>query len=173
MRRSEGNKGIALIECINPYIGKYRIRWDIKPIESEYSDNIVSFYETEIIQKYKPRLMDIKDAILGAINADVDEKIISGFTWKGMAIWLSSENQFNYKAAYDLTLQSEGKTLPVLFKFGTTEEPIYYSFETIEELSDFYIKAMKYISDTLAEGWKEKDSIDWNLYEEELKQMKK
>lgn len=171
MRRSEGIKGIALIECINPYIGKYRIRWDIKPIESEYSDNIVSFYETEIIQSYKPRLMDAKNAILGAINADVDKKILSGFTWKGMSVWLSSENQFNYKAAYDLTLQSGGQTLPVLFKFGTTDEPIYYNFETIEELSDFYIGAMKYISDTLAEGWKEKDSIDWSLYEESLKSL--
>lgn len=171
MRRTEGSKGIALIECINPYIGKYRIRWGIKPIENEYSDNIVSFYETEIMQKYKPRLMDVKNAILGAINADVDEKILSGFTWKGMAIWLSSENQFNYKAAYDLTLQSGGQTLPVLFKFGTTDEPIYYSFETVEELSDFYIGAMKYISDTLAEGWKEKDSINWGLYEESLKSL--
>lgn len=170
MRRSEGSKGTALVECVNPYIGKYRIRWGIKPIESEYSDR-VSFYETEIIQKYKPRLMDIKDAILGSINSDVDEKILSGFTWKGMAVWLSSENQFNYKAAYDLTLQSGGQTLPVLFKFGTTDEPIYHSFETIEELSEFYIGAMKYISDTLAEGWKEKDSIDWSLYEEPLKSL--
>lgn len=172
MRRSEGSKGIALIECINPYIGKYRIRWDVQPKEvSENDYEAVTFYETEIIQKYKPRLMDIKDVILGAINADVDEKILSGFTWKGMVVWLSSENQFNYKAAYDLTLQSGGQTLPVLFKFGTTDEPIYYSFETVEELSDFYIGAMKYISDTLAEGWKEKDSIDWSLYEESLKSL--
>jgi hypothetical protein len=88
-----------------------------------------------------------------------------------MSVWLSNENQFNYKAAYDLTLQSNGQTLPVLFKFGTTDNPIYYTFNTIEELSNFYISAMKYISDTLAEGWRMKDSIDWSLYEEELKNL--
>lgn len=172
MRRSEGSKGIAIVECINHYIGKYRIRWDVQPKETtEEGYEAVTFYETELIQRYKPRLSDVKSAIISSINKDTDEKIISGFRWKDMPIWLSSENQFNYKAAYDLTLQSEGKTLPVLFKFGTTEEPIYYSFETIEELSDFYIKAMKHISDTLAEGWKEKDSIDWSLYEESLKSL--
>jgi hypothetical protein len=172
MRRTEGSKGIALIECINPYIGKYRIRWDVQPKEvSENDYEAVTFYEAELTKRRKPTIEEVKSLILIEINKMIDEKILSGFAWKGMEVWLSSENQFNYKAAYDLTLQSEGKTLPVLFKFGSTEEPIYHRFETIEELSDFYIGAMKYISDTLAEGWKEKDSIDWSLYEEVLRAL--
>ena len=40
-----------------------------------------------------------------------------------MPVWLSSENQFNYKAAYDLAVQTGGATLPVTFKFGTDEVP--------------------------------------------------
>ena len=170
MNRSEGVKGTPLVECINHHIGKYRFRWGVESIIVNEPEDYerVSFYETDLILSYKPRLSDVKSAILEAINADVDERIVSGFTWKGMAVWLSSENQFNYKAAYDLTLQSGGQTLPVLFKFGNTDEPIYYNFETVEELSDFYIGAMKHISDTLAEGWKEKDSIDWSLYEKAL-----
>lgn len=171
MNISSGTKGIALIECINPYLQKYRLRWNVTPIESEESENQVQFFETDYVSKTKPRLQDVKTAILQAINQDTDNKILSGFIWNGMSVWLSSENQFNYKAAYDLTLQSGGQTLPVLFKFGTTDNPIYYTFNTIEELSDFYISAMKYISDTLAEGWAMKDSIDWSLYEAELKNL--
>lgn len=29
MRRVQGTIGVALVECINHYIGKYRVRWDI------------------------------------------------------------------------------------------------------------------------------------------------
>lgn len=70
-----------------------------------------------------------------------------------MPIWLSSENQFNYKAAYDLAIQTEGANLPIKFKFGTTENPEYFIFESIEDLSDFYLSAMTFINKTLQEGW--------------------
>ena len=160
MRRVQGMKGIALVECINHYINKYRIRWDIQ----EEGDDVVSFLETDYISK-KLRLADIKSAILDAINKDVDQKILSGFTWKDMPVWLSTENQFNYKAAYDLAVMAQGKTLPVVFKFGTVDTPIYYTFDTLEDISDFYLSAMAYISKTLEEGWKLKDSIDWSEYE--------
>jgi hypothetical protein len=59
----------------------------------------------------------------------------------------------------------------VVFKFGTTYEPIYYEFTTLDELSDFYLRAMKYINDCLSEGWKMKDGIDWSEYEEALKKL--
>ena len=169
MIRSEGNKGIFLVECINRYIGKYRIRWDLQPKETTEGYESVTFYETEIIKNRKPSLEDVKRAIIAEVNKVIDEKIISEFTWNGMAIWLSSENQFNYKAAYDLAVQTGGQTLPVVFKFGTTDEPVYHQFSSIEELSDFYLKAIQFISDTLATGWAMKDSIDWSEYEETLK----
>ena len=121
MRRVQGMKGIALVECINHYINKYRLRWDI---QKEEGDDVVSFFETDYISK-KLRFADIKNAILDAINKDVDQKILSGFTWKDMPVWLSTENQFNYKAAYDLAVMAQGKTLPVVFKFGTVDTPVY------------------------------------------------
>lgn len=86
----------------------------------------------------------------------IDKRILSGFVWNGMRVWLSSENQFNYKASYDLAVQSV-KNLPVTFKFGSDEEPVYYEFTGLEELSDFYTKAMMHIQDTLASGWKRKE----------------
>ena len=170
MRRVNGTIGVALVECINHYIGKYRVRWDIQPETGEDADKqLVSYYETEIVMLRKPNINDIKQAVLEGVNRMIDEKIISGFVWNDMPVWLSSENQFNYKAAYDLSVQTGGQTLPVLFKFGDTENPIYHQFTTHEELSDFYLKVMKFINDTLSGGWDMKDSINWSEYEECLK----
>lgn len=123
---------------------------------------------TETIIPFKPSLEQLKKLILDSINKEVDEKILSGFVWKDMPVWLSTENQFNYKAAYDLAVMSSGQSLPVMFKFGTTEEPVYYSFGTLEDISDFYVSAMTYINTTLAEGWSKKDAIDWSVYEQAL-----
>lgn len=123
---------------------------------------------TEALVPFKPSLEQLKKLILDAINKDVDEKILSGFVWKDMTVWLSTENQFNYKAAYDLAVMSSGQSLPVMFKFGTTENPVYYHFSTLEDISDFYVSAMAYINTTLSEGWSKKDAIDWSVYEEAL-----
>lgn len=168
MKRSQGSLGISLVECINRYTGKYRIRWDIKEENNsefeEKENNLVSFYETEAIFNKPPTLLEIKNAVYEAINRDTDEKILGGFIWNDMEVWLSIENQFNYKSAYDLAVQKEGETLPVTFKFGTTEEPVYHIFETLTELEEFYSAAVKYVSETLSAGWAMKDSIDWEDY---------
>lgn len=161
MRKSKGHISTTLIECINYKIAKYRIRWDFQPYEEE-----VSFMEEDVL--HKPTLQEVKDIVLGGINQQTDEAILRGFKWKGMTVWLSSENQFNYKAAYDLAFQTNGASLPTVFKFGTTDQPMYYSFGTLEDISDFYISAMAYINTCLAEGWKQKDSIDWSVYEQAL-----
>ena len=60
--------------------------------------------------------------------------------------------------------QTNGQNLPVRFKFGTDKDPKYYDFKTIDELSDFYTSAIKFINDTLQEGWAEKDSVDFSVY---------
>ena len=114
---------------------------------------------------FKPSLQYVKDMVLKYHNDKIDEKILTGFTWNGMPIWLSSENQFNYKAAYDLAVQTNGESLPVTFKFGTIENPIYYTFTNMEEFKQFYIAAITFINTTLADGWVKKDSIDWSVYE--------
>jgi hypothetical protein len=119
---------------------------------------------TEAIIKPRPSLSQIKSFILSEINKRTDAKILSGFVWRDMSVWLSSENQFNYKAAYDLAVQTNGANLPTVFKFGSSSDPQYYKFETVEELSDFYTKAMAYINEQLAIGWAKKDSIDWEKY---------
>lgn len=115
--------------------------------------------------KQKPSLADIRAIIKETINNETDRKILEGFVWKGMPVWLSTENQFNYKAAYDLAVQTNGATLPVRFKFGTDAVPVYYNFESLEDFADFYTQAMVHINTVLNEGWAEKDLADSMTFE--------
>ncbi len=115
--------------------------------------------------KQKPSLADIRAIIKETINNETDRKILEGFVWKGMPVWLSTENQFNYKAAYDLAVQTNGAALPVRFKFGTDVAPVYYTFESLEDFADFYAKAMVHINTVLNEGWAEKDLADSMTFE--------
>lgn len=50
------------------------------------------------------------------------------------------------------------------FKLGTDDVPEYYEFSNVEELGDFYTKAMAYVQGVLANGWEEKDTIDISKY---------
>ena len=168
MKQSQGSKGIALIECINPRLQKYRVRWNVKdatPTEENMSSEMFSFMEEEF--PYKPNIDEIKNLILNWYNTEIDNKIYSTFTWKGHSVWLDSIAQLNFKASYDLA--KEGLydfTIP--FKFGTMDNPTYYTFSGVDELREFYLASVKHVSDTLAEGWVVKDSIDWSEYEKLL-----
>lgn len=148
--------------------GTLKIAFDYTPVmvRDAEGNSIESEYGkwSEHIFKKRLTFIQIKDFILSEINKATDEKILSGFIWKDMQVWLSSENQFNYKAAYDLAVQTNGENLPTIFKFGSTDNPVYYKFETIEELTDFYTKAVKFINEQLAIGWAKKDSINWDDY---------
>lgn len=164
MRRYKGNIGILSVECINQWSNKYRVRWDIRPDDTNPS--LVTFVEQEF--DHKPAIDEIKAVVLAWHNEQIDEQIVSGFTWRGYPVWLSTENQFNYKAAYDLAVQTNGASLPVTFKFGSTEQPTYYKFDNLADLSDFYLSAMAYINGTLTEGWRTKDAIDWSTWAQYL-----
>lgn len=153
MKRVDGNPNISLIECTNPVKGLWRIRWDIQT---------TSYMEEEF--DHRPTSEEVKSIVLSYYNREIDNSILSGMKYEGAMVWLSTENQFNYKAAYDLAVQTKGQSLPVTFKFGTDDEPQYREFTTVEELSDFYQKSMSYVLTTLQEGWKKKDSFDVTLY---------
>ena len=115
--------------------------------------------------KYKPEVDELKDEIFELVNEEVDKTILSGYEYDGKMVWLSTENQFNYKAAYDLAVQTGGASLPVTLKLGTLEVPEYVTFEDIETFSAFYIGAIKFIQKVLEEGWNEKDKVDWTKFE--------
>lgn len=160
MNRVQGNRGVSAIECINPIRNKWKVRWDIR----EGEDGSASWLEQDF--DHKPTIEEVKSVMLDWHNQEIDKRILSGFVWRDIPVWLSSENQFNFKVAYDLTLQFQGANLPMTMKLGEYEDgnPAYFEFVTTEDFADFYVNAIGYIQATLAEGWKAKDSIDWKLY---------
>lgn len=167
--RVQGSIGVMPLECINPYKNKWRVRWDIKPNtgvdEQGVTNTGTNYEEAEFL--YKPTIVDIKRIVTSWYNEQIDNNIRNGFVYNDIPVWLSTENQFNYKAAYDLAVQTNGASLPTIFKFGTEDEPIYNEFTTVETLGDFYTKALTYVNSTLISGWDIKDNIDWSVYNDQ------
>lgn len=111
---------------------------------------------------HEPTKEELMAVINEQVDANTDAKILSGLVWRDMPVWLSMENQFNFKSAYDLAVQKNGATLPVTFKMGERNgQPVYFTFTTMEDAEDFYISAVSFIQQTLAAGWIEKDSVDY------------
>ena len=106
-----------------------------------------------------PTKAEVFDLLVNHINGLTDEKILSGFVWNGVNVWLSTENQFNFKAAFDVAVQTGGATLPIKFKLGENADgvPVYHVFTDMAEFSDFYTKAIAFIMTALNVGWEEKD----------------
>ena len=136
---------------------------------TQLTDTLYEWFEITIYKRQQPivTLADVKNAIIDGIDAQTDERILSGFAWNDKPVWLSSENQFNFKAAYDVAVQSEGASLPVKFKLGEDADghPVYHTFTALSAFTDFYTRAIAYINQCLNEGWAEKDGIDWAPYE--------
>lgn len=116
---------------------------------------------------HRPTLDEIRATIIAQINADTETRILTQFSWNGKPVWLSKENQNNYKAAYDLAYQTDGAILPIRFKLGEDEDgnAIYHTFTKIEPFSDFITKMITFSNTLLNEGWKEKDSIDYSKFD--------
>ena len=113
---------------------------------------------------HKPDKHEVLQTIVDHVNKLTDEKILTGFTWNNKPVYLSFENQFNYKAAYDLAFQTNGASLPVKFKLGEDEEgkPINHTFRSMDSFTDFYTKVIAHVNTALNEGWAEKDAAtEW------------
>ena len=117
---------------------------------------------------HKPTIAEIRMDVEKQINEETDGKILSGFEWNGIKVWLSLENQINFKAAYDLAVQTDGETLPKKLKLGEDGEgkPIYHVFESVSEFSEFFKLAVSYIEETIQRGWDEKDGVNYGDYED-------
>lgn len=164
--RHQGGAALPKVECINPRAGKWLVRWDYQPHYNEDGEEDgVTFVEQTFL--HKPTLDEIKEVILEYINAQIDMNIASGFVWNGKPVWLSMENQFNFKAACDKAVKKDGENLPVKFKLGqdANGNPVYHTFESVEELSAFVDLAEEYVHQCIIDGWARKDSVDWSEYE--------
>lgn len=113
----------------------------------------------------KPSLDELKQEIIALVDNSTDQRILTGFKWNGKPVWMSMENQFNFKSIYDLAVQ-DNSILPVTFKLGEEEDGtvVYHTFEKLDDLEDFYKTGVEYVGQCLKEGWEEKDAIDWNKF---------
>ena len=130
------------------------------------SEDAESGYNWRKDYDHIPTIAEVKADIEALINGEIEKKILSGFEWSGIKVWLSLENQMNFKAAYDLAVQTDGQRLPKKMKLGEdgSGNAVYHTFEDLAEFTDFYTKAIAYVSDCLNEGWQEKDSIDYSVF---------
>lgn len=137
-----------------------------------------SLYEWMEVYLYKKQhgpltLKMVKDAIIGDINAQTDEQILTGFSWTPegsetpLPVWLSMENQSNFSEAHHIAKEHPELILPVTFKIGEQEDgaPVYHTFETFSELDGFFLAGAAFKNQCLNEGWQRKDAIDWAPYE--------
>ena len=152
---------------MNKCFGKIK---DFVPVREEGTRVVVSYgmekvnktyaewREVALGRKQVPNvgLKEVKEAVINDINSRVKEAIVSGFVWNDKPVWLSVENQLNF---------SQG-VVPVTLKIGEQEDgtPIYHKFDTDEELRAFNDDCNVWKQQCLAEGYKEKDGIDWNAY---------
>jgi hypothetical protein len=123
----------------------------------------------------KPSLEQIKQAVIADIDRQTDEKILKECPWtvlhgddqgKEVTLWLTAENQRNYSEGQRVAQITAGASLPMKFKVGENEDgtAVYDIFETVEEITQFYIAGVNFINQTLNEGWQRKDSMDWSPY---------
>lgn len=166
---------------VNKYSGNVS---DFQPVVEDQSRVVISYglkelgdgkaewYEVVFYKKQtaKPTIEQVKAAVLADIDKHTDEKILNGYPFtpdgaeEPIIVWLSKENQTNFSEAQRLQI------VPVKFKLNETadKQPIYHTFETVEELDRFYMGGVQYIQQCLQAGWAEKDSIDWAPYEAAL-----
>lgn len=170
MNRTYGKK-----ECFEPVrrdASRTIVSYDYK----EEEDHINATWREVYFYKKKnrhPTLIQVKGAVYADINKQTDEKILSGFAWTpeggetSIRVWLSDENQRNFSEAQRISMMMPQAILPVTFKLGEQKDgsPVYYEFQTAEELTSFYLQAVAHINQCLAEGWARKDGIDWEPYQ--------
>lgn len=139
-------------------VDKYLLIYGYGTDDEEQGYNWRKYYD------HKPTTAELKADIETLINGITDSSILNGFTWNSKSVYLSTENQMNFKAAYDLAVQTEGATLPIKFKLGEDADgnAIYHTFTALSAFTDFYTKAVAYITSALQEGWAEKDGIDYS-----------
>lgn len=105
-----------------------------------------------------------KAEIDAQINAETDHKILTGYTYNGLPVWLSDENQRNFMGLYLAATTTGGAVLPVTAKIGEKRgKPIYHTFDSVEDIAAFYLGGLTHINTCLVEGQARKDAIQVTL----------
>lgn len=139
------------IEELNPLTGETRIRFGFDTKGVNRTCKYVDF-------DHRPTDKEIVDLITEYYNDLCDEDILWSMRYDSLMVNLSMENEFNFKTAFDIAVQTGGKSLPITFKFWKDDlTPAYVEFRTIPALTDFYMAALNFVSSTLQKWWSRKD----------------
>lgn len=144
----------------------------------EVDETHAEWNEVYVYKKQRSSLSfaEIKKAIKDDIDSDTDDKILCGYEWtilhgddegKTVKVWLSKENQNNFKAKHDAAKEyPDLVTFPMKYKVSEdeNENAIYEVFESFEELVRFFVGGLGYIETCYQAGWAIKDSIDFSVY---------
>lgn len=113
----------------------------------------------------KPTIETVSDDVLNELNSECEKEIRECFKYNEFSVWLSLENQQNYKMLYDYFAKNSAK-LPLKVKLydenGIGE---YEEFASFADYEVFYFSTIEHINQTLSKYWQIKDSIDWSVYE--------
>jgi hypothetical protein len=122
------------------------------PYDEECTMTFVVYAETE--DKCKEKLEEI-------INEYIENRIITSFVWDDVKVYLSKENQQNWKAIYDFAIQTGGENLPVTLKIGEDDNgsSVYKTFKSRAEMREFYEACLNHIVEYLTLGWGLKDNL--------------
>lgn len=85
------------------------------------------------------------------------------FEYDGIKVWLSDEKQRNYASME----RNDSLTYPLTVKLNEEADatPIYHTFQTREDFIAFSKAASTYIFKAISDGWKEKDNVDWSVFD--------
>ena len=115
MRKSQGSLDTPLIECVNPRRNTWRIRFNLQAD----TDGGATWLEEDF--DHQPAPDEIK-ALFDSWSSNETARLIrEGLTYGGHLVWLSQENQLNYKMIHDTAVQSGGQNLPVRIKLGSDQ----------------------------------------------------
>ena len=150
MKRAEGSINVEPIVCLNPVKGIWRVRLAITETETG-----AEWYEHDF--SHRPTADEVRSLFVQMVNEKVQQSILTGMTYEGMPVWLSEENQLNFRST---------PTVPVRFKLGENPDgtPVYHTFNTQKELTAFNKAVADHIATCLNEGWTEKDAFDVEPY---------
>lgn len=160
IKTSYSTESTQLFECFNKVKNTYIVRFDETKIDNGYKYQHFFVSGTDDIEV-------IKSTINNYYNELCSDEILKGFKIDSDIVWLSQENQMNYKIYYDFALvnnQNGQEFKPIKIKIGDETESKYHTFESFEEYQKFVFDYTEHIQNTISKYWELKDSIDWTKY---------
>ena len=128
-----------------------------------YGEDSMGGYNYRHRFDHKPTVDEIKKLVWATIDAETKDKIVNQFEYEGIKVWLTDEKQRNFASIEN----NESVTFPLTLKLNEKADatPIYHTFQTRDEFKNFSEAAACFILETIRNGWKEKDNVDWSVFD--------